>query len=59
MVTLQSGYRTISRSLLQHSSQTVVLLRGKLQPAAPVDAKRIEKLMKTLDSDRYAERKRQ
>ncbi len=49
------GYRTISR-LLQHTGQTVALLRDKLRPAPPVDTKRIEELIKALDSERYADR---
>ena len=49
------GYQTISR-LLQHTPQTVLLIGDKLKPAAPVDTKRIEELIKALDTERYADR---
>jgi WD40 repeat protein len=49
------GYRAISL-LLQHPDQTVALLRAKLKPTLPVDAKRIEELIGALNNERYADR---
>jgi hypothetical protein len=44
--------------LAEAPSQSLPLLKQRLRPAPPVDAKRIERLLAALDSDHFSERER-
>jgi hypothetical protein len=44
--------------LVAHPEQVVPFLRQRLQPVAPVDAKRLAALLRGLDAERYADRQK-